>query len=615
MNQGIKRKFYFGDENTPQLTTIGMKAAERTCPVRNGIPRRLWRGGVHFVVIGIIILGGCFFSSNTYSAALGENKNFYIDPTYDFSSREETTATLVNISNRLYFYVDNSIWDNFSSTEKSEANKNLSSLADEFDKNIYPTLTSNYGSEWKPGIDKDEHITVLIHPMKKNRGGYFYSGNEYPKFAVATSNEREMVYLSSDYVASPLIKRLLAHEFTHLITFNQKNNLYNIEEDTWLNESRAEYAITLLGYNDVYQGSNLQKRVGEFLANPTDSITEWNGSSSDYGVINVFIQYLVDHYGAKILNDSLYSSKTGIDSINYALAKNGYKEDFPQIFTDWTIAVLINDCSLTLLDDEHLTGVGSKYCYKNQNLKNLRVIPTSNFLPISSPSTLSVNYTTKSWAGNWQKIIGGEETLTLDFNGGPAGVVKVPYAICDTSSECSVNFTVLDNNNIGKIEIQDFNTKYTSLTIIPTIQENSNSNYYFSWEIKTVSKTNDETELIKQLQAKIEALKSEIAKVQVQINAKLGKKTLICSKLENNLYPGLKNNQEVSCLQGFLKNQGSIIYPEGLITGNFLSLTKAAVVRFQEKYTDEILAPLGLTNGTGYVGSMTRAKVNQIIGL
>ena len=502
------------------------------------------------------------------------------------------------------------------STEKGEIDRNLSSLTDEFDKSIYQILTYNYGFEWKPGIDKDEHITVLIHPMKKNRGGYFYSGNEYPKFAVTNSNEREMVYLNSDYVASPLIKRLLAHEFTHLITFNQKNNLYNIEEDTWLNETRAEYAITLLGYDDVYQGSNLQKRVGEFLNNPNNSITEWSGSSSDYGVINVFIQYLVDYYGVKIINDSLHSSKTGIESINYALAKNGYKacpvdserseelcgEDFSQIFTDWIIAVFVNDCSL-----------GVKYCYKNQNLKNLKVIPTINFLSINSPSTLSVNYTTKNWAGNWQRIIGGGETLTLDFNGGPAGNIKVPYVACDTSNLCSVSSLTLDNNHIGKIKLQDFNTKYASLTIIPTAQEDSNAGYYFSWEIRTTKAANDETELIRQLQAKIETLKAEIARVQAQIDARLGKKTLACSKLENNLYSGLKNNQEVSCLQEFLKNQGTGIYPEGLITGNFLSLTKAAVIRFQEKYADEILVPLGLINGTGYMGSMTRAKINQFL--
>ncbi len=83
-------------------------------------------------------------------------------------------------------------------------------------------------------------------------------------------------------------------------------------------------------------------------------------------------------------------------------------------------------------------------------------------------------------------------------------------------------------------------------------------------------------------------------------------------QLNSNLYFGLTNNQEVRCLQDFLKNQGKEIYPESLVTGNFLSLTQAAVIRFQEKYADEILKPQGFKEGTGLVGKTTRAKLNEI---
>jgi len=76
----------------------------------------------------------------------------------------------------------------------------------------------------------------------------------------------------------------------------------------------------------------------------------------------------------------------------------------------------------------------------------------------------------------------------------------------------------------------------------------------------------------------------------------------------------MTNNNQVECLQKFLKSQEASIYPEGLVTGNFLSLTKSAVVRFQEKYTAEILAPIGLEKGTGFVGTMTRTKINQLSG-
>ncbi len=71
--------------------------------------------------------------------------------------------------------------------------------------------------------------------------------------------------------------------------------------------------------------------------------------------------------------------------------------------------------------------------------------------------------------------------------------------------------------------------------------------------------------------------------------------------------------REVWYLQVFLKNQGINIYPEGKITGYFGRLTKAAVIRFQQKYKEEILAPWGFTRGTGIIGRTTRAKINQLI--
>ena len=47
-------------------------------------------------------------------------------------------------------------------------------------------------------------------------------------------------------------------------------------------------------------------------------------------------------------------------------------------------------------------------------------------------------------------------------------------------------------------------------------------------------------------------------------------------------------------------------------TGYFGSLTKEAVIRFQEKYSAEILAPAKLSQGNGYVGSYTRNKLNAL---
>ena len=111
-------------------------------------------------------------------------------------------------------------------------------------------------------------------------------------------------------------------------------------------------------------------------------------------------------------------------------------------------------------------------------------------------------------------------------------------------------------------------------------------------------------------------MKKQIAEVQAKINAILAERQKIgtCTFFSNDLYFGILNSQEVRCLQEFLKSQGLEIYPEGLVTGNFLNLTQSAVIRFQEKYKEEILIPLGLEKGTGYAGERTRSKINQLLG-
>ncbi|HRZ29438.1 MAG TPA: peptidoglycan-binding domain-containing protein [Candidatus Paceibacterota bacterium] len=75
---------------------------------------------------------------------------------------------------------------------------------------------------------------------------------------------------------------------------------------------------------------------------------------------------------------------------------------------------------------------------------------------------------------------------------------------------------------------------------------------------------------------------------------------------------GNKNN-EVKKLQEFLSSLSNI-YPEKLVTGYFGNLTKQAVMRFQLKYKNKILEPIGLLKPTGYVGELTLNKINELNG-
>jgi len=556
------------------------------------------------------LLFACFvlFSASIANAqSVYESVKFNIDENYDSAARTKVSTVLIKTTQSIYFYVEKTWWDSQVQSKKDEILFVLDSLSREFEGNIYPVLTSIFGTEWKPGIDGDPRITILFHSMKEDAGGYFRTADEYLQIQVPTSNEKEMVYLPLAQIDNPKLKVLLAHELMHLITFNQKNKKYDVNEEDWLNEARADYSSTILGYDNAYEGSNLQKRVQAFLEKPTDSLVEWLGKKYDYGAASMFSHYLVDHYGISILIDSLKTKEVGIASINYALKKNNFDQDFSQVFTNWTIASTINDCS-----------INSKYCYLNEDLKSLKINPVINFLPLSGSSSLSVTNVTKNWAGNWQKVIGGNGNLTLDFSALAGLNFKIPYIVYDNNNNYKVNFLQLDENQKGKLEISNFGSIDKSLVILPSLQtkmsgfDGSELTYPFTFvmSVNQESSSGDQA-LIQKLLDQIEALKKEIERLK---NNGTGN-TDVCSYFGSNLYYGLMNNSNVECLQKFLKNQGVSIYPEGYITGNFGGLTKQAVIKFQEKYASEILTPVGLSKGTGFVGEKTRQKINKLLSV
>lgn len=81
----------------------------------------------------------------------------------------------------------------------------------------------------------------------------------------------------------------------------------------------------------------------------------------------------------------------------------------------------------------------------------------------------------------------------------------------------------------------------------------------------------------------------------------------------------MKNQEGILALQMALVREG-VYPPSGLnlrqcpLTGDFLDCSKSAVVKFQEKYNNDILLPYGFSAGTGIVGPSTISKLNQLYG-
>ncbi|HEY4506457.1 MAG TPA: peptidoglycan-binding protein [Candidatus Paceibacterota bacterium] len=116
----------------------------------------------------------------------------------------------------------------------------------------------------------------------------------------------------------------------------------------------------------------------------------------------------------------------------------------------------------------------------------------------------------------------------------------------------------------------------------------------------------------------IAELMAQIAALQVKIQALKGSGSgLAVAAFVRNLSMGM-TGEDVRQLQVKLNANVATRVSDtgpgspGNETNLFGAKTKAAVIRFQNLYANEILKPNGLASGTGFVGPSTRAKLNSM---
>jgi len=133
-----------------------------------------------------------------------------------------------------------------------------------------------------------------------------------------------------------------------------------------------------------------------------------------------------------------------------------------------------------------------------------------------------------------------------------------------------------------------------------------------------------------ELAAQISALQSQLVSLQGQLGGTTtttsttttGTTTSVAAcagvTFTRNLTLG-STGTDVKCLQALLNSSADTVVAttgvgsSGNETVYFGGLTKTAVVKFQNKFAAEVLTPVGLTAGTGFVGAQTRVKLNAML--
>ncbi|MYC29100.1 MAG: hypothetical protein F4X65_03295 [Chloroflexi bacterium] len=234
------------------------------------------------------------------------------------------------VSPNAYWYIEEGIRVDQGEIEKTAA---------EFERIIYPRVTDYFGSEWKPGVDNDPHLTIL-HGDIRGAGGYYSSSDEYPKAIRPHSNEREMIYINISYLqfGSQSHLRVLAHELNHAILWNSDSS-----EDTWVSEGLAELSTTIAGYGQDFS-------VRHFLRSPHVPLVHWplddSLISAHYGGASLFMYYLNEHYPPRDGNGLvtlMQEPEDNIEGVNVYLRDQGYEREFHDLLKDWVAANFLDD--------------------------------------------------------------------------------------------------------------------------------------------------------------------------------------------------------------------------------------------------------------------------------
>lgn len=264
---------------------------------------------------------------------------------------EFINATVKGVGDHCIIFVDDSV--------EFCTEGDIARYVEVFDYIIYPTMVSFYSRNFD--IDGNDKLGIVLIDMKDKYdeiqgivAGYFWAIDFFPKEMTIreyglSSNEGDFIYLNAQLL-DPELNDLgftvddhfstIAHEFQHLLYFYRSlekgwvnKRFYLGIDDTWINEGMSTYAEQITGYSEV--DNRVYYYFLEYPGMPTSevSLLYWEGILHNYGIANLFTNYIVEQYGKGVLH-SIYEKNTDplISIEDYA------RMSFNDIFMNFIIA-------------------------------------------------------------------------------------------------------------------------------------------------------------------------------------------------------------------------------------------------------------------------------------
>jgi len=322
----------------PAVAATAMAGSHGRDAISDSIPEMLPRDMSELVrIFGGIGDGEEIAPPPPTDLSVGDQRRFWLTD-LDRSEVYAITATLQVLGECAQFWVEDGV---------ELPIVGLSASSDRFCAETYPLSREQFGSEWNPGVDSDPRLVVL-NARILGASGYFGSSNEFPTSLNPHSNQAEIVFINVDSLqpGSEAYDAVLAHEFQHMIHWNQDSN-----EDAWLNEGCSELAEMANGFG--YSTGQVQ----QFARDPDLQVSDWPEAGgrlgAHYGASFLFVRYIANRLGQESIAELVASSKNGMSSVREVL-RGSEVPSLEALLGDWWIANW---------SDSSVAGVGTEYGY------------------------------------------------------------------------------------------------------------------------------------------------------------------------------------------------------------------------------------------------------------
>ena len=307
-----------------------------------------------------------------------------MDNNTNISTFVQKSATLRAVGTYCYVWV---VDDFYSSTagENKVDSAIAQEYADAFDK-MYPMITNVFGKEsdvifyyygWRNMEDYSStgtKINIVVYDIGNDYSlsenqkcgivGYFYAKDYIYNYSEkgVTSNNGKYFYIDSGYANSNFDTTIstLAHEFQHMVNYNQKKVSHNLTSGQWYNEMLSMLCEDMMQEHlGIKDEDSPKARTTTFNAYYYYSgISEYNSKNQicSYATAFSFGSFIARNFGGaelvqKISQNSYVDNDSIINAVN---SLNGTKYTYDDLFEKYLLA-LFGDSTYTHNKDADCT--------------------------------------------------------------------------------------------------------------------------------------------------------------------------------------------------------------------------------------------------------------------